>query len=140
MINTNSKRPRRFLAELAEVQNRRFYFQFDGFESETYRKLRGEPDILEEKLRALGRLAAVVTRVPTTEWGINEHDIDRIIDFAISHRSVRGVNFQPAFHADRHTPPTTPRSEWRPHYRATGPPAHGSGTHRREMRVPRDPP
>jgi len=107
MINTNGKRiarDDRFLAELAEVRPA-FYFQFDGFEPETYAKLRGEPDILEEKLRALDRLAAVglsVTLVPAIERGVNEHEIGRIIDFAIAHPAVRGINFQPAFHAGRH--------------------------------------
>ena len=33
--------------------------QFDGFEPETYRIIRGEPDILPTKLRALERLAAI---------------------------------------------------------------------------------
>jgi uncharacterized radical SAM superfamily Fe-S cluster-containing enzyme len=59
MINTNGKRiasDDAFLAELAEIQPA-IYFQFDGFLSETYRIIRGEPDILEEKLKALDRLA-----------------------------------------------------------------------------------
>ena len=82
------------------------YFQFDGFDSETYRILRGEPDILEEKLRALDRLAEIslnVTLVPAIERGANEHEVGKIIDFAIKHPAVRGINFQPAFHAGRHT-------------------------------------
>ena len=82
------------------------YFQFDGFESETYRIIRGEPDILEEKLRALDRLAEIglnVTLVPAIERGVNEHEIGKIIEFAIKHPAVRGINFQPAFHAGRHT-------------------------------------
>lgn len=65
----------------------------------------GEPDILDEKLRALDRLADAglnVTLVPAIERGINEHEIGRIIDFAIQHPAVRGINFQPAFHAGRH--------------------------------------
>jgi uncharacterized radical SAM superfamily Fe-S cluster-containing enzyme len=33
---------------------------------------------------------------------VNEHEIGRIIDFAIQHPAVRGINFQPAFHAGRH--------------------------------------
>ena len=109
MINTNGKRiahDDRFLAELNEVRPS-FYFQFDGFESETYRILRGEPDILDEKLRALDRLASLglhVTLVPTIERGVNQHEIGRIVEFAIQHPAVRGINFQPAFHAGRHTP------------------------------------
>ncbi len=107
MINTNGKRiarDDRFLEELAEV-GPSFYFQFDGFDPETYRIIRGEPEILEEKLRALDRLASIglhVTLVPAIERGINEHEIGRIIDFAIQHPAVRGINFQPAFHAGRH--------------------------------------
>ena len=45
---------------------------------ETYRTLSGEPDILEEKIRALDRLAEIglnVTLVPAIERGVNEHEI-----------------------------------------------------------------
>lgn len=107
MINTNGKRiarDDRFLEQLNEARPY-IYFQFDGFERETYRLLRGEPDILDEKLRALDRLARIglsVTLVPAVERGINEHETGKIVDFAIQHPAVRGINFQPAFHAGRH--------------------------------------
>ncbi len=107
MINTNGKRiarDDRFLEQLAIVRPL-LYFQFDGFDSETYRLLRGEPNILEEKLRALDRLAQIglnVTLVPAIERGVNEHEIGKIIEFAIKHPAVRGINFQPAFHTGRH--------------------------------------
>lgn len=107
MINTNGKRiakDDRFLAELNEVRPS-LYFQFDGFDSNTYRVIRGEPDILEEKLLALDRLAQIgldVILVPAIERGVNEHEVGKIIDFAIKHPAIRGVNFQPAFHAGRH--------------------------------------
>ncbi len=107
MINTNGKRiahDDRFLDQLNEVRPA-IYFQFDGFDRETYRIIRGEPDILEEKLRALDRLASIglnVTLVPAIERGVNEHEIGRIIELAIRHPAVRGINFQPAFHAGRH--------------------------------------
>jgi uncharacterized radical SAM superfamily Fe-S cluster-containing enzyme len=107
MINTNGKRiarDDRFIDELAAVAPS-LYFQFDGFERETYRHIRGEPDILEEKMLALDRLASRglhVTLVPAIERGANQHEIGRIIDFAIGHPAVRGINFQPAFHAGRH--------------------------------------
>ena len=107
MVNTNGKRIARddkFLEQLNEVRPA-IYFQFDGFDSETYRILRGEPNILEEKLRALDRLGQIglsVTLVPAIERGVNEREVGKIIDFAIQHPTVRGINFQPAFHAGRH--------------------------------------
>jgi 7,8-dihydro-6-hydroxymethylpterin dimethyltransferase len=61
MLNTNGKRlatDDRFLEQLQDVKPN-VYFQFDGFESETYRIIRGEPDILAKKLRALDRLAKI---------------------------------------------------------------------------------
>jgi hypothetical protein len=107
MVNTNGKRiahDDRFLEQLAEVRPS-IYFQFDGFESETYRIIRGEPDILEEKLLALDRLASIglnVTLVPAIERGVNDHEVGKIIELAIKHQAIRGINFQPAFHAGRH--------------------------------------
>lgn len=107
MVNTNGRRIARddeFVAQLAEVKPS-FYFQFDGFSHGTSLTLRGEADIVNEKIRALDRLAGAglnVTIVPAIERGVNEHEIGRIVDFAISHPAVRGVNFQPTFHAGRH--------------------------------------
>jgi uncharacterized radical SAM superfamily Fe-S cluster-containing enzyme len=107
MLNTNGKRiarDDRFLAQLAELRPV-IYLQFDGFERRTYEVLRAEPDILDEKLRALDRLAeigCVVILVPAVERAVNEHELGRIIDFGIAHPAVFGVNFQPAFHAGRH--------------------------------------
>jgi uncharacterized radical SAM superfamily Fe-S cluster-containing enzyme len=107
MLNTNGKRIANddlFLEQLAQVQPV-IYFQFDGFDSETYRILRGEPDILAEKLRALDRLAGIgceVVLVPAIERGVNEHEVGRIIQFGIQHPAVHGINFQPAFHSGRH--------------------------------------
>src|SRR5258708_18876283 len=107
MINTNGKRIARddkFVEELAAVRPA-FYFQFDGFERRTSLTVRGDATIVEERIRARdGRAAAGlhVTLVPAIERGVNEHELGRIIDFAISHPAVRGINFQPAFHAGRH--------------------------------------
>ena len=107
MLNTNVKRiatDDRFLAELAEVRPN-IYFQFDGFESETFRIIRGESDLLATKMRALDRLAEIgctVVLVPAIERGVNEREIGRIVRFGIDHPAVKGINFQPAFHAGRH--------------------------------------
>ncbi|HVA91795.1 MAG TPA: radical SAM protein [Chloroflexota bacterium] len=107
MINTNGKRIANddgFLEQLAELRPA-IYFQFDGFERRTYEAIRAEPDILPEKLRALDRLAAVglsAILVPAIERGVNEHEVGRIVRFGLEHPAVRGINFQPAFHAGRH--------------------------------------
>jgi 7,8-dihydro-6-hydroxymethylpterin dimethyltransferase len=106
MLNTNGKRIAHddaFLAALAELRPT-IYFQFDGFERETYRIIRAEPDILPEKLRALDRLATsgcAVILVPAIERAVNEHEVGRIVRFGLEHPAVKGINFQPAFHAGR---------------------------------------
>ena len=109
MLNTNGKRiaaDDEFLSQLAGIDPLpAIYFQFDGFESETYRILRGEPEILDEKLRALDRLAEIgctVVLVPAIERGVNEHEIGDIVRFGIEHPAVKGITFQPAFNSGRH--------------------------------------
>lgn len=107
MLNTNGKRiaaDDRFLEQLAGIRPN-IYFQFDGFESETYRVLRGEADLLPKKLRALDRLAEIgcaVILVPAIERGVNEAEIGAIVRFGLDHPAVKGINFQPAFHSGRH--------------------------------------
>ncbi len=107
MLNTNGKRIAHddgFLADLAELKPL-IYFQFDGFERRTYEMIRGEPDILKEKLRALDRLAEIgcmAILVPAIERGVNEHEVGDIIRFGLEHPAVYGINFQPAFHTGRH--------------------------------------
>ena len=107
MLNTNGKRIAEddaFLEQLNEVRPS-IYFQFDGFARETYRMLRGEPDILSQKLRALDRLAQIglgVVLVPAIAHEVNLHEVGEIVSFAIGHPAVRGINFQPAFYSGRH--------------------------------------
>lgn len=107
MLNTNGKRiadDDAFLEQLAELHPS-IYFQFDGFEEETYRQLRGEPDLLPQKLRALDRLAEIganVVLVPAVDRLVNLHEVGAIVSFGLQHPAVRGVNFQPAFMSGRH--------------------------------------
>lgn len=106
MLNTNGKRIAHddaFLEGLAGVRPL-IYFQFDGFKRETYRLIRGEADILEEKYMALDRLAQIeceIVLVPAVERGINDDEVGDIVRFALEHPAVRGINFQPAFHSGR---------------------------------------
>lgn len=107
MINTNGKRiadDDAFLEQLRPLRPS-IYFQFDGFSRETYRILRGEPDILPQKLRALDRLAEInagVVLVPAIDRDVNLHEVGEIVRFAIKHPAVRGISFQPAFQSGRH--------------------------------------
>ena len=109
MLNTNGiriARDDRFLERLAELRPT-IYLQFDGFEDRTNQIMRGNPNLLEEKLRALERLEKadlLVVLVPAVERGVNEHEVGAIVEFGIRHPAVFGVHFQSAFRAQRHIP------------------------------------
>ncbi|MDQ2942228.1 MAG: radical SAM protein, partial [Candidatus Dormibacteraeota bacterium] len=109
MINTNGLKiahDDRLLAGLQRLKPH-VYLQFDGFDSTTNLALRGRQDLVQEKLRALDRLAEADVRVvlvAAIERGVNEHEIGPIVEFGLRHPAVFGVNFQPAFHAQRHLP------------------------------------
>jgi uncharacterized radical SAM superfamily Fe-S cluster-containing enzyme len=113
MINTNGiriARDDRFLDGLARLRPH-VYLQFDGFDARTNETLRGRADLIDEKLRALDRLASVDVRVvlvAAIERGVNEHEVGRIVEFGLRHPAVFGVNFQPAFRAQRHVRPADP--------------------------------
>jgi uncharacterized radical SAM superfamily Fe-S cluster-containing enzyme len=82
------------------------YMQFDGVTEETYTALRGRP-LLELKLKALENcrnLGMNVALVPTVVKGINDHEIGRIIDLALSDNNIKTVNFQPAALTGRFEP------------------------------------
>ena len=109
MVNTNGIRiatDDKLLAGLGRLKPH-VYLQFDGFDARTNELLRGKPDLIETKLRALDRLAQADVRVilvAAIERGINEHEIGRIVEFGLKHTAVFGVNFQMAFRAQRHLP------------------------------------
>jgi uncharacterized radical SAM superfamily Fe-S cluster-containing enzyme len=107
MINTNGIRIARddvFLVGLERLKPH-VYLQFDGFEARTNQILRGDSGVLDDKLRALDRLADAdikVVLVAAIEHGVNEHEVGSIVEFGLKHPAVFGVNFQPAFRAQRH--------------------------------------
>jgi uncharacterized radical SAM superfamily Fe-S cluster-containing enzyme len=109
MVNTNGIKIAHddaLLAGLAKLKPS-IYLQFDGFDTETNRVIRGKPDLLEHKLLALDRLAQADVRVvlvPAIEHGVNEHEIGKIVEFGLAHPAVFGINFQCVFHAQRHIP------------------------------------
>jgi uncharacterized radical SAM superfamily Fe-S cluster-containing enzyme len=107
MVNTNGIRlahDEAFVAQLAEYRRRlEIYLQFDGFEDDVYRKLRGEP-LAEIKLRAvenLGRHNLRAMLVTTLQTDVNEHQVGRIVRYGLQRPWITGVSFQPATYSGR---------------------------------------
>jgi hypothetical protein len=101
MLNTNGLRIAKdeaFVQELGRlVGNFEVYLQFDGLDGNVSKQLRGQ-DFLREKLRAvelLEKYNVPTTPVMTVQAGVNDHQIGDVVAFAMRHRNIRGVNFQP---------------------------------------------
>ncbi len=89
------------------------YLQFDSFEDSVLRELRGADlsDIRMKALEHLNELNLSTTLVVTLQKGLNDHEIGKIIDFALKQKCARGVTFQPTQIAGRleHFNPETDR-------------------------------
>lgn len=107
MVNTNGVRIAQeedFVARLATYkEDFEIYLQFDSFEREALMALRGADlrRIREQALERLNRYNISTNLVVTLKKGLNDHEIGRIIDFALEQRCVRGVTFQPIQDAGR---------------------------------------
>lgn len=73
------------------------YLQFDSFKPEALRKLRGGDltQIRKKALENLNKFNLSTTLVVTLQKGLNDDEIGKIIDFALTQKCVRGVTFQP---------------------------------------------
>jgi len=107
MINTNGIRIAKdleFTKRLASyAPDFEIYLQFDSFEPEVLLKMRGK-DLSDTRIKALENLNRVnlsTTLVITLQQGLNDHEIGKIIEFALQQPSVRGVTFQPTQVAGR---------------------------------------
>lgn len=107
MVNTNGIRiaqDEAFAARLAEyMPGFEIYLQFDSFDDGAIRVLRGA-DLAESRRRALEHLNKYnvsTTLVVTLKKGLNDHEIGKIIEFALEQPCVRGVTFQPVQVAGR---------------------------------------
>jgi uncharacterized radical SAM superfamily Fe-S cluster-containing enzyme len=117
MVNTNGLK----IAESEEFTKRlasympdfEIYLQFDSLEAEPLRVLRGVDlrDVHARALERLNRLGISTTLVVTLKKGLNDAEIGRILDFAVTQPAVRGVTFQPIQAAGRleHFDPATDR-------------------------------
>lgn len=107
MLNTNGielANNRELVEQLASyMPNFEIYLQFDSFRNEVLQRMRGA-DLAAVRQRALEHLNAVnlsTTLVVTVQKNLNDDEIGKIIDFALTQRCVRGVTFQPTQIAGR---------------------------------------
>jgi uncharacterized radical SAM superfamily Fe-S cluster-containing enzyme len=107
MVNTNGIRIARdleFTQRLAGyAPDFEIYLQFDSFDANTLVKMRGK-DLSDVRIKALEHLNQVnlsTTLVVTLQQGENDHEIGKIIEYALRQPCVRGVTFQPTQIAGR---------------------------------------
>ena len=107
MVNTNGIRIARdaaFAERLASyMPGFEVYLQFDSFEAHALLDLRGADlrSVREQALERLNTLGVSTTLVVTVKRGVNDHELGRIVEFALQQRCVRGVTFQPVQAAGR---------------------------------------
>ncbi len=107
MVNTNGIRiaqDEAFAARLATyMPDFELYLQFDSFEREPLMKLRGADlrSIRQKAIQRLNALGVSTTLVVTLQKGLNDHEIGKIIDWALQQPCIRGVTFQPVQDAGR---------------------------------------
>jgi len=107
MVNTNGIRiaeDEDFAARLAGyMPDFEIYLQFDSFERDPLMQLRGADlrGIRERALERLNRHNISTTLVVTLKKGVNDSEIGKIVDFALTQRCVRGVTLQPIQAAGR---------------------------------------
>ncbi len=107
MVNTNGIRiaeDEGFAARLAGyMPDFEIYLQFDSFERDPLMQLRGADlrGIRERALERLNRHNISTTLVVTLKKGVNDGEIGKIVDFALTQKCVRGVTLQPIQAAGR---------------------------------------
>ena len=107
MVNTNGVRiandeafAKRFVQYMPGFE---VYLQFDSFERGALMALRGADlcRVREQAIERLNRLDISTTLVVTLKKGLNDREIGRIIDYALTQPCIRGVTFQPIQAAGR---------------------------------------
>jgi len=107
MVNTNGVRiaqDEEFVRRLAEAKpDIEIYLQFDSFERDALLDLRGADlrNVRERALQRLNEYNLSTTLVVTLKKGLNDGEIGKIIDFALTQPCVRGVTLQPIQDAGR---------------------------------------
>ncbi len=95
-----------FAERCAEAGLHTLYLQFDGLSDETYRKTRGQPlwELKQRAVEAARRAGLKIVFVPTVARGVNDHEVGRILQFAIENIDVTsGITYQPVTFTGRIT-------------------------------------
>jgi 7,8-dihydro-6-hydroxymethylpterin dimethyltransferase len=107
MLNTNGIRiaeDAAFVKELAAFKpGFEVYLQFDSLHAAALKNLRGADltRIRRMALEALEREGISTTLVVTVKRGVNDGELNEIVDHALQWRCVRGITFQPVQDAGR---------------------------------------
>ncbi|MFF2157494.1 radical SAM protein [Paenibacillus chitinolyticus] len=107
MVNTNGLRiaqDREFVRKLSRyMPGFELYLQFDSFEEEALRELRGADlrDVRRRAIEHLNEFNISTTLVVTLKKGLNDSEVGDIIRYGLQQRAVRGVTFQPVQVAGR---------------------------------------
>ena len=107
MVNTNGLRianDKEFVKKLATyMPGFELYLQFDSFEEEALKELRGVDlsGIRKKAIEHLNEYNISTTLVVTLKKGLNDQEIGKIIEYGTQQKCVRGVTFQPIQHAGR---------------------------------------
>jgi uncharacterized radical SAM superfamily Fe-S cluster-containing enzyme len=107
MLNTNGSKiaqDKEFARRLKDfMPGFEVYLQFDSLEERSLRDLRGCDlrSVRQKALDYLNEFGVSTTLVVTLKKGVNDHELGKIIDFALQQPCVRGVTFQPIQAAGR---------------------------------------
>ena len=107
MLNTNGikiAKDKEFVKRLKSyTPDFEIYLQFDSFNNEVLKSMRGAhlSEIREQAIANLNEVNLSTTLVVTLQKGLNDHEIGKIIDYALQQKCVRGVTFQPTQIAGR---------------------------------------
>lgn len=87
-----------FAERCAEAGLHTLYLQFDGVSDEVYRKTRGQAlwELKQRAVEAARRAGLKIVFVPTVARGVNDHEVGRILRFALENIDVAsGITYQP---------------------------------------------
>lgn len=107
MLNTNGikiAKDKAFVKRLKSyAPDFEIYLQFDSFNDDTLVQLRGAKlsSIRQQAIANLNAVNLSTTLVITLQKGLNDHEIGKIVNYALEQKCVRGVTFQPTQIAGR---------------------------------------